>query len=186
MDYVQQNTAELQPVFYTTGKIGDSITKRVYNIPELHEKSLLLSKHGWLRLFSVMASSNSSLYFVHLFTGSKIYLPCLGISSLERPIFAITAPPTSEDCVIFIVSCIEDKVGNDCAKIKFCHRRQSAWSTGIISVEDYRISDVDNLVFAGGFFYCLHQGGHLSAFSVSGHSWTVCRSDRWLGIERCS
>ncbi|KAJ7958032.1 F-box/kelch-repeat protein [Quillaja saponaria] len=163
----------LTPVVYTIGKVGDPLTGRVYNIPELSGKRFLLSKYGWLLLFSSMdcSSSNPSLFFFNPFLQSIIDLPFIDVSCLKQPVFSITAPPTSRDCTMFLISCCDEIASN---KIKICiwQHGEDKWNSMTFRHGDLKIPYVINIVFVKGIFYCFHAGGHLSAFNVSNCSWS--------------
>ncbi|KAF5740749.1 hypothetical protein HS088_TW11G00827 [Tripterygium wilfordii] len=160
---------ESEPVLYTTGKIGDSLTHRVYDIPELCGNRLLLSRYGWLLLFS----SDSSLFFFNPLCGARIMLPFLDVSHLVRPVFGISAPPISNDCMIFVVSHIKDKRTTNCVKVGLCRRGEATWTTWTPCLRGLDISFINNVVFVKGVFYCLHHCGHFSAFSISNFTWNT-------------
>ncbi|XP_059631241.1 F-box protein At3g56470-like [Cornus florida] len=165
----------IQPILYTTGKLGHSWTRHVYNvnIPELCGSRFLLSKYGWLLLFSTSSEnpSCSSLFFLNPFSGSRINLPFLDVPSLNWPIFSISSPPTSQDCIIFVISCSRKNLLAD-LKISICHNGEDAWTTKIYPRGDLRrCSYAINVVFSEGTFYCLHQSGDFSTYTTSTGIW---------------
>lgn len=160
-----------QHFLQTTGKFGDLSSRRIYNtdIPELCETRFLLSRHGWLLLFS-SKNGCSFLFFLNLFSRARIDIPLIDVDKLWRPVFDVSAPPTSPDCVVFAISCNDFGI-----KIRTCRRRESTWKSN--SFEYHGVSGhVVNTVFVRGIWYCLHECGSFSTFDVINNCW------RFLGL----
>lgn len=154
-----------------TGKFGDLSSERIYNsvIPELCETRFLLSRHGWLLLFS-SKNESSFLFFFNPFSRARIDIPLIDVNKLWHPVFDVSAPPTSPDCVVLAISC-----HNFCIEIRTCCRRESAWKSN--SYEYHCVSGhVVNTVLVSGIWYCLHESGSFSAFDVVNNRW------RFLGL----
>ncbi|EOY12244.1 Uncharacterized protein TCM_030807 [Theobroma cacao] len=151
-----------RPVLHTTGMLGSlcssSSSRRIYrtNMPELCGTRILLSKYGWLLLFRSGGIDSSELYFFNPFSRAKILLPFLDVSMLRNPVFAISAPPTSPDCMVFIISYVEPNQDY----IHLCSRGDSAWNC----VTAGHNGPALNVVFAKGIWYCLHALGDLVAY----------------------
>ncbi|XP_057501888.1 F-box/kelch-repeat protein At1g57790-like isoform X3 [Actinidia eriantha] len=153
----------------TTGKFGDLSSRHVYttDIPDLCETQILLSRHGWLLLFSSKKGS-SSLFFLNPFSRARIDIPLIDVTKF--PVFDMSAPPTSPDCMLFAISCQDFDI-----KISTCRREESTWTTNLYTC-CWRTTNVVNAVFVNGTWYCLHKCGDFSAFDAVNCCW------RYLGL----
>lgn len=71
------------------------------NIPEFEKSTCIASYQGWLILFD----GDRSMYLFCPFSRARIELPQLpDDSKLYKPVAALSAPPTSPECVITVVN----------------------------------------------------------------------------------
>ncbi|XP_074286949.1 F-box protein At3g56470-like [Silene latifolia] len=146
--------------FYTTGELGDLSTERTYrlNIPELCGTRFLVSRHGWLLLFS---SETSALFFFSPFSRARIDLPPIDVAKLTNPMFDFSASPTSPDCMVFAISC----EGDFHYRTFTCQRGNSNWKT----VAHWYVCPgcIANTVYVKGVWYCFDFTGSFIVFNPS-------------------
>ncbi|KAK6289198.1 hypothetical protein POUND7_000739 [Theobroma cacao] len=157
------------PVLHTEGLLGNMRSRVAYktDMPELCGTRILLSKYGWLLLFkgNDNSCSSSSLYFFNPFSKAKIVLPSMDVTKLRSPLFDISAPPTSPDCMVFIAYWVQWKR----VMIDLCRKGESNWT----SYGGGPGGPIINAVFAKGIWYYLHSDGELSAFDAVHHHY-IC------------
>ncbi|OMP04354.1 hypothetical protein COLO4_09720 [Corchorus olitorius] len=189
-----------RPILHTTGKMGNisdwsyenGCKYATHSAPELRGTRILLSRLGWLLLFRCDEGNNDSsseLYFFNPFSKAKIVLPFMDVSKLICPVFDISAPPTSPDCMILVASSHEegegeeeeeeeeededelDKFDDDWRYIKIdmlCKRGDFSWTCCFES--KHRDSVIVNSFFLNGIWYLLDSDGEISAFDVANRS----------------
>ncbi|KAJ7982400.1 F-box protein [Quillaja saponaria] len=89
----------------------------------------------------------------------------MNVAELCRPVFDISAPPTSPECMVFVISCCHRDY-----TISLCTRRDSAWTTKVCKPSKYP-TPATNTVFANGIWYCLDESGEFIAFDTVSCSW---------------
>ncbi|KAF5737148.1 F-box/kelch-repeat protein [Tripterygium wilfordii] len=144
-------------------EIGDPSSGCIYTIdaPLLSARTTrcLLSKHGWLLLISTKPSP--SLFFFNPLSQARIDLPwCDAFSGLNwdrpkdpsLPVFAISSPPTSHDCVVWSVRML-GRVGRyECCMIG---RGENNWKTKR-RVNERITGPILHALFYEGFFLLEH------------------------------
>ncbi|KAH7851533.1 hypothetical protein Vadar_013030 [Vaccinium darrowii] len=88
-------------------------------------------------------------------------IPFIDVNELCFHVFDISAPPTSLDCVVFMV-CHKAFCR---IKISTCQRGESMWTT-IVPTGYSDIAHVVNTVFVNGIWYCFHNSGCFGAFDM--------------------
>ncbi|XP_022642981.1 F-box/kelch-repeat protein At1g57790-like [Vigna radiata var. radiata] len=84
------------------------------NLPELDGARCLASYEGWLLLFG-----EGSLFFFCPFSRAKIELPNCPLTDASEHVAAFSAPPTSEDCIVFTVKDFDPDHINYCSIISY-------------------------------------------------------------------
>ncbi|XP_059444713.1 uncharacterized protein LOC132176497 [Corylus avellana] len=167
----------------TKWEFGDPSTSRMFTIdvPDLCRSStrLVLSNHGWLLVFS--SEPSPSLFFFNPFSRARIDLPWTtdfsGMTHMLKfryrrtiiydyiPVFALSAPPTSPDCVVYAITYIdEDKI-----RINFCRRGDSSWSTRRIEdkIPRTKFAPIKNAMVHAGILYWVEKQGEVRAYTQS-------------------
>ena len=182
----------------TKWEFGDPSTTRIHaiDVPELCRSStrLVLSKHGWLLVFS--SKPSPSLFFFNPFSRARIDLPWTtdfsGMTHMLKfryrrtiiydyiPVFALSAPPTSPDCVVYAIAYIdEDKI-----RISFCRRGDSCWSTRRIEdkIPRTKFGPIKNAVVHAGILYWVEKQGEVRAYreSENGEKYRHFKRDKKL------
>ncbi|OMO83552.1 F-box protein [Corchorus capsularis] len=165
-----------RPILHTTGKLGNisdydnGCNYATHSAPELQGTRILLSRLGWLLLFNQGNNDNSSssLYFFNPFSKAKIVLPFMDVSKLVCPVFDISAPPTSPDCMILVASSENHDDRRYIIKIDMCRRGDSSWTCCFES--KHRDSVIVNSFFVNGIWYLLDSDGQILAVDVASRS----------------
>jgi hypothetical protein len=163
----------------TKWEFGDPSTRRIYtvDVPELCRSStrLLLSKHGWLLVFS--SEPSPSLFFFNPFSRARIDLPWStdfsGMTHMLKfryrrtiiydyiPVFALSAPPTSPNCVVYAATYISEEN----FEISFCRHGDSTWTTRRVDkTPGIKFAPIKNAMVHAGIFYWVEKEGRVRAY----------------------
>ena len=153
--------------FRATSKLGNLADKGTiydFDMPELHGAYVLLSKYGWLLLYS-----SGDLFFFHMFSRTRIDIPPVNVAEMWSPLFEITAPPTSPDCILFMIgNFVESHILKYKVKVWSC--KDSSWN-----IIEFRSSPertgVKFVTLVDGKWYCTHVNGYHSVIDVANRSW---------------
>lgn len=168
---------------------GDSSTRRSYtiNVPELSRARCLVSKHGWLLLFS--SEPISSLFFFNPFSRARIDLPWTSeffrltdILDKHPPVFTLSAPPTSLDCVLFAIAF----VNVDSFRISTCRRGETTWTTHDCQCRITKFVPIKDATFCAstGSFYWVHELGFIRTYNADAKVWRRFRRSTIMKIPQ--
>ncbi|XP_058077121.1 F-box/kelch-repeat protein At1g57790-like [Magnolia sinica] len=137
-----------------------------YNIeiPELQNSSCLASNHGWL-----LIHHDGSLFFFNPFSRTKVELPEFKHSPISDHVATFSSPPTSEDCMVFLVSRSDPKT----FEINTCRRGENEWTTICCSQKQSNLNAITGAVFSEGEFYYFDSDKRVG---------TYCAEDRLFDI----
>nr|XP_011458641.1 PREDICTED: F-box protein At1g10110-like isoform X2 [Fragaria vesca subsp. vesca] len=93
--------------------------KFITSLPELNGTTCLASYHGWLLLFR----QGGTIFFFHVFSRQRIDLPEFPVPELTDHVGAVSSSPTSQDCVVCVISCSDDET----LDAKVLHLRDQTW-----------------------------------------------------------
>ncbi|XP_050221022.1 F-box/kelch-repeat protein At1g57790-like [Mercurialis annua] len=131
---------------------------------------VIASKQGWLL---IKDRENPLLYCCNPFTCNQINLPKFDPGVNPNAVF--TAPPSSRDCVLFVVGSTD--VGSEFVTINFIRCGDPYFSWKIFRVRN--ISDAvscKGLAYHEGKLYCFFDSGKLGIWKLINNDWTVVAS----------
>ncbi|KAF5737150.1 hypothetical protein HS088_TW13G00028 [Tripterygium wilfordii] len=163
-------TESLWLIFSTKGrgrrrrwKIGDPRSGRTYFINDplicARKSRCLVSKHGWLLLLVFSSGPSPSLCFFNPLSRARIDLPWCdtfsGLNWVDRkdpvlPVFAISSPPTSPDCIVWSIRMFSR--GYEYYETSMIERGESVWKTKISETKGV-IGPILHALFYKGIFY---------------------------------
>ena len=96
-----------------------------FNLPELADSTLCYSRDGWLLM---RRSVSKDMFFFNPFSRERVSLPKFEQSFL---VIAFSCPPTSDHCVVGLVSSLRFYVENQERRITIstCHPGATEWIT---------------------------------------------------------
>ncbi|CAN7090233.1 hypothetical protein BRARA_I00983 [Brassica rapa] len=160
----------------TSFELLDPLHWKTYtlNLPELADSTLCYSRDGWLLM---RRSVSKDMFFFNPFSRERVSLPKFEQSFL---VIAFSCPPTSDHCVVGLVSSLRFYVENQERRITIstCHPGATEWITqesvfhSVFLWHDKHHSKLFFLHNRFYFFHCFNQGGgSLHSFHTSSRTW---------------
>ena len=171
----------------------DPSSKRKYvtYIPELLDATFHYSKGGWLLLSR--NNNQSQFFFFNPFTNEKINLPNFYPTTSYRYgckpgafVVSFSSPPTSQDCVVFLISAmtfhsIHTKTSRYFCQYHTCSHRDTTWewkrngktySDIFKDLFQCQPACYKNHLYVNGLFFYLNTEGTLAIINLSKTIWT--------------
>jgi hypothetical protein len=149
--------------------VSNSGEKHSINIPELMGSSTtcLASTNGWLLLFQ----NGGSIFFFCPFSRAKIHLPKLPFSEITDHVAAFSSPPTSENCVVAVMS----RSSESEVEVNMLQRGADAWTSHKTVHPQELLGAPKAAAFHGGAFQLFDNLDRVAVFSVENQSWEFFR-----------
>ncbi|KAL6214805.1 hypothetical protein ACLB2K_014237 [Fragaria x ananassa] len=118
----------------------ESNKKYTISLPELVGATCIASSQGWLLVFQ---ESSGSVFFFCPFSRAKIDLPNFPASQLSDHIAAFSSPPTSQDCILCVIS----RANNDEWELNLLRHGAEEWTKHNYSSKPYKIDAIKGAAY---------------------------------------
>nr|XP_011458642.1 PREDICTED: uncharacterized protein LOC101296544 isoform X3 [Fragaria vesca subsp. vesca] len=120
------------------------------SLPELDGTTCLATYGAWFLLFK----KGGSMFFFHVLLRQRIDLPKFPVPELTDHVGAVSSSPTSQDCVVCVISCRDDKTLD--AKLHFLGKK-TYWIVATHYDARVKTDTIKSAVYHNGKF-CIFDG----------------------------
>ncbi|CAL5357569.1 unnamed protein product [Camellia sinensis] len=166
-----ESSSDHRPWFILYGEnseciLYDQLDKKKYtiNVPELDGATCLASNQGWLLL-----SREGSIFFFCPFSRARIELPSFPHSDLSGHNAALSAPPTSENCVV----CVINRHDHLIVELNVLRRGEQTWTKVNYDCPENVLGVVTGTTYHEGTFYFLDNRSKLLTYAVKKKKWVL-------------
>ncbi|OIV91695.1 hypothetical protein TanjilG_26548 [Lupinus angustifolius] len=163
----EEKSRDLWFLIYGEGSNCSLLSKqdKLYNIelPELVGATCLASYKGWLLLFC-----NGAMFFFSPFSRAKIDVPNCPITELSDHVAAFSCDPTSQNCIIAVISRTSDEE----LELHMLFKGSSQWSKCNFSCDKPNLNTIRGAMFHNGEFNFLDRFEGLVTFDA-------CKNKEW-------